>query len=84
VLKTILSEEIYTNFMVLNIAMLILLSPDRKFLLQYARELLDFFVKNFQNIYGQQFVSHNIHGLLHLCDDYDLFGPLDNCSAFGF
>lgn len=84
VLKTILSEEMYTNFMVLNIAMLILLSPDRKFLLQYARELLDFFVKNFQHIYGQQFVSHNVHALLHLCDDYDLFGPLDNCSAFGF
>jgi hypothetical protein len=60
--------------MVLNIAMLILLSSDRKFLLQYAKELLDFFVKNFQNIYGQQFVSHNVHALLHLCDDYDLFG----------
>jgi hypothetical protein len=70
--------------MVLNIAMLILLSPDRTFLLQYARELLDFFVKNFDNIYGQQFVSHNVHALLHLCDDYYLFGPLDNCSAFGF
>jgi len=84
VLKTILREDIYTNFMVLNIAMLILLSPDKNFLLQYARELLDFFVKNFQAIYGQHFVSHNVHALLHLCDDYDLFGPLDNCSAFGF
>ncbi|XP_025422739.1 uncharacterized protein LOC112692323 [Sipha flava] len=70
--------------MVLNIAMLILLSLDRTFLLQYATELLDFFVKNFDNIYGQQFVSHSVHALLHLCDDYYLFGPLDNCLAFGF
>lgn len=83
-LKKILNEEIYINFIVLNIAMLILLSPDRKFLLPYARELLDFFVKNFQDIYGQHYVSHNVHALLHLCDDYDLFGPLDNCSTFGF
>lgn len=43
-----------------------------------------FFVKNFQDIYGQHFVSHYVHTLLHLCDEYDLFGPLDYCSAFGF
>jgi len=30
------------------------------------------------------FISHNIHGLLHLVDDYHLHGPLDNCSAFTF
>lgn len=39
---------------------------------------------SFQNIYGQQFVSHNVHGLLHVCDDYLRYGPLDNCSTFFF
>ena len=29
-------------------------------------------------------ISHNIHGLMHLCDDYTLFGLLDNVSAFPF
>lgn len=29
-------------------------------------------------------MSSNIHGLLHICDDYELYGPLDNCSAFSF
>lgn len=38
----------------------------------------------FEVIYGRHFISHNIHGLMHLCDDYDEFGPLDNCSAFSF
>jgi len=41
--------------------------------------------------YATQFVSNiNILKLLlffhlqHLCDDYDLYGPLDNCSTFVF
>lgn len=27
---------------------------------------------------------HNIHGLLHLSDDYEYFGVLDSSSAFVF
>jgi hypothetical protein len=29
-------------------------------------------------------MAPNIHGLLHLVDDYDRFGSLDNCSTFSF
>lgn len=70
--------------MSLSIAMIILLSPNHKSLVNYARHLLDYFVKQFQNLYGEYLLSHNVHGLLHLCDDYDQFGPLDQCSAFVF
>ena len=84
VLKNIINEECYTNFMTLNISIIILLNSNYSFLLNYARQLLDFFVMSFQNIYGTQFVSHNVHGLLHLCDDYELYGPLHNYSAFIF
>jgi len=84
VLKNIITEACYTNFTTLNIAMLILLSPNFSFLVDFAKQLLDFFVMNFQNIYGPQFVSHNVHGLLHICDDYLRYGPLDNCSTFPF
>lgn len=41
-------------------------------------------MKTFQFLYGRDHVSHNVHGLLHICDDYKYFGPLDNCSAFIF
>lgn len=84
VLKNKITEACYTNFMTLNIAMLILLSPNCSFLVDFAKELLDFFVMSFQKIYGQQFVSHNFHGLLHICDDYLRYGSLDNCSTFVF
>lgn len=84
VLKNILRLDCYVHFMSLNISMLILLSPDRGHLLDYARQLLDYFVKQFEVLYGKHYVSHNIHGLLHISDDYELYGPLDNCSTFNF
>lgn len=84
VLKAKLNNECYSHFMSLSIAMIILLSPNHKSLVNYARHLLDYFVKQFQNLYGEYLVSHNVHTLLHLCDDYDQFGPLDQCSAFIF
>lgn len=45
---------------------------------------LNYFVKVFQQIYGHHYVSHNVHSLLHLADDYSYYGPLDNCSCFPF
>jgi len=84
VLKKMISDECYTNFMALNISMTILLSPDHSCLLPYAIYFLDYFVMTFQKIYGKHLLSHNIHGLLHLCDDYQQFGPLNNCSSFLF
>jgi len=71
--------------MVFSVSLRILLSSKQSFkYLNYAQKLLEYFVERFQQIYGCHFVSHNIHGLLHLVDDYRLHGPLDNCSAFIF
>jgi len=67
--------------MTLHVAMIILLSPNLKHYLEYAEQLLNYFVQQFDNIYGCQHVSHNIHRLLHLCNDYQEFGPLDDCSV---
>lgn len=83
-LKNILSRECHNNFHSLNIAMIILLSPDLQHLVKYAQQLLHYFVKTYDNIYGSNYISHNIHGLLHIVDDYNIFGPLDNCSCFPF
>lgn len=70
VLKPILSEECYNNFMALSIAMTILLSANHKKKVKFANQLLHYFVGCFGNIYGSHFISHNVHGLLHLVEDY--------------
>lgn len=84
VLKDILNEECYNNFLALHISMRILLSDNNQKLLHYTRNLLKYFVNSFQYIYGAHFISHNVHGILHLCDDYERYGPLDACSTFPF
>lgn len=84
-LKNILTERMYDNFMFLNISMTILLSSNiSNNLLNYANSLLNFFVSDFENIYGKHMVSHNIHGLTHIGLDYQRYGQLDSCSCFVF
>ncbi|KAE9542483.1 hypothetical protein AGLY_003344 [Aphis glycines] len=68
----------------LNIAMTIFLSPNYNMLASSAKSIMNDFVKRFAYLYGSHFVSHNIHSLIHLCDDYNLYGPLDNVSCFKF
>jgi len=84
VLKDVLSHECYVHFHSLSIAMTILLSPDKKDYVQFSKDLLDYFVENYQQLYGKHYLSNNIHNIIHLVDDYNNFGPLDNCSAFYF
>jgi len=84
ILKKTLSVNCYKHFMPLSIAMIVLLSPDHLSYINYARSLLKYFVNSFKDIYGSHYISHNIHGLLHIADDYERYGPLDNCSAFPF
>jgi len=84
-LRNILTERMYRNFMFLNISMTILLSSNiSNNLLNYANSLINFFVSNFENIYGKHMVSHNIHGLTHIAADYQWYSQLDSCSCFVF
>ncbi|KAF0757399.1 Uncharacterized protein FWK35_00026112, partial [Aphis craccivora] len=82
--KSVLSKVHWNHFFHLSISMIILLSPEYTQYLDMARQLLDGFVEHFEKLYGRHLISHNIHGLLHLCDDYANFGPLDQCSTFPF
>lgn len=47
VLKDIVSKDIYANFMALHTSMVILLSPNLQSYVNYAKDLLDNFVKTF-------------------------------------
>jgi len=85
IFKGCIKDECYKHFMSLNIAMTILLSNNMEIkYINYARDLFKYFVQNFEIIYGKHFISHNVHGLLHIADDYINFGSLDNISSFPF
>jgi len=87
ILKNILSNEVYENFITLHVAISILCSKRycyQKKWLNYAQNLIECFVKQYGIIYGKHNISYNIHGLLHLVDDVENYGSLDYFSTFKF
>nr|XP_047135323.1 uncharacterized protein LOC101237186 [Hydra vulgaris] len=88
VLKNIVSQEIYTHFLGLLVATRIMvdndLLNDHK-LLVYAKELLEWFVNRSSFLYGQEFVTYNVHSLTHLYEDVVNHScSLQDISAFHF
>ena len=78
-------KVMYHNFLLLSVSIRILLSPKLcSEYLDYAQELLETFVQNFGEIYGQDMLIYNIHNLVHLVQDAKRYGALDNISAFPF
>jgi len=85
VLRYVLKRDIYIHFLTLHVAITILIRQNiyQKELINFAKALYHF-VNSFEILYGKQYVSHNIHNLLHICSDVRTYGALDNFSAFRF
>ncbi|XP_076854932.1 uncharacterized protein LOC143509924 isoform X2 [Brachyhypopomus gauderio] len=85
VLRGVLADEVYSNFMLLSVAISILANPTFCFMLNdFANTLLVSFVEHFSQLYGPEFVVYNVHGLIHLSDDVKHHGHLDLISGFSF
>lgn len=74
----------YENFLSLHIATRILLSPKYFKHLEYAKDLMKFFVETAIQHYGPQLITHNFHNLLHIPDDVSNLGNINIYSAFKF
>ncbi|XP_048514942.1 uncharacterized protein LOC125501871 [Athalia rosae] len=85
VLRNLLPVKYYEHFVVLSVAIRILADPEYcTVLIDYAQSLLTWFVSNYGSLYGHQFLSYNVHNLVHLCNDVRKFGPVDNFSSFKY
>jgi len=83
--QNIISKDVYSNFITLTVAIIILLTSNASTeYIDYANSLLESFIMSFINLYGEQYISHNIHALVHLADDTKRFRSLDNISAIPF
>ena len=74
-LRKVLAEDVYINFLTLHVALCILFSKQLNTFSNYANELLQHFVSNFARIYGEEHISHNVHCLLHLSEDVEKMEP---------
>lgn len=83
VAKDVFDEEYYQHFMILHAIMRLLVSEETpQDMLQFCREGLKHYVSLCELLYGEQFLSYNVHCLLHLVDDRELLGPSETYSAF--
>ncbi|KAK4880526.1 hypothetical protein RN001_008672 [Aquatica leii] len=87
VFKKYLKPRYYHNFLILHVASLIMCSENfhkSADMLTYAKQLMIYFVKKISEDYGYDFISYNVHNLLHLADDVVRFGNLHRFSSFPF
>ena len=87
-LKGILVHQYHKHLLELSVAMRIIPDHDngyRNKCLDYTKDLLVCFVNNPATLYGESFVTYNVHGLIHLPDDANHFQvSLDKKSFFSF
>ena len=63
----ILPPRLYNNFLVFHVAITILSSDEFCYSQnQYAHQILLFLLKEAEEIYGPEFLSYNVHSLIHL------------------
>lgn len=77
--------KVYEHFLLLVVVFRVMLgknpTPQN---VAYVRALLLCFVEQLKELYGRTHMTYSVHGLLHVADDYERFGVLDNISAFPF
>jgi hypothetical protein len=85
VLKPYLPIPFYNNFMCLHVPIKLLASEEWCLVFNdYAHDLLVSFVQQSDTLYSSNFVSYNVHNLLHISHDVLTFGPLYSFSAYRF
>ena len=87
VMKDILPKKYYNHFLLLSHALSLLVS--KKFVnifsnITIARNLIFQFIDSGRILYGDAFINYNVHSLIHLVDDAERLGSLDDFSAFPF
>jgi hypothetical protein len=87
-LKGIVRQDVYELFLSFFVAVRILhleSATQRNRLLPAARDMFRAFVHNAPHVLTETFVTYNVHSVLHICDDVELYEqPLSALSCFKF
>lgn len=83
-LKDHTSYEVYQHFLLLFCAIRICESERFSHLIPLAKIMLDDYLERFRSIYGEHYMTSNIHNLTHLTDDVQKFGVLQSFSSYPF
>lgn len=87
VLKDVLPEKEYEHFKIISCATILCSSDVYAYVIQRSElvdEMIQTYVKEYANIYGEHSISSNVHNLFHLLDDVRYFGNLNTFSTYPF
>nr|CAI5866725.1 unnamed protein product [Callosobruchus analis] len=84
ILKDALRPHVYEHFLGLFCAITICSTDFYAEHLDVAEALLNRLVDCYSSIYGEYFITSNIHNLTHLTDDVKMLGNLTKISAYPF
>ncbi|EZA48467.1 hypothetical protein X777_13789, partial [Ooceraea biroi] len=83
ILQNVFSEEYYQHFLLFHCIMRLLsFEGTTEEMFAYCQESIESYVNMCEELYGEQFMSYNVHALLHVVSDVMQLGPLETFSAF--
>ncbi|XP_022176620.1 uncharacterized protein LOC111038013 [Myzus persicae] len=84
-LKGRIKSSLYNHFLLLHCAVKLLISVETCIIYNdLANNLLRQFVTEYPEHYGSEYVTYNVHFLIHIANFVKIHGPLDKFSAFKF
>lgn len=84
ILKEVLPADVFKNFLMFFCAITICSSNMYSHFLDLAQQFLNNFIELFRDIYGEDYLSSNVHNLSHLVDEVKRFGILSTFNAYPF
>lgn len=85
VLKNVFFDDYYNHFLILHSVMRLLIAEETlPEMYDFCQEALETYVTMCEVLYGEQFLSYNVHSLLRLEEDVRQLGSLKTLSAWCF
>lgn len=84
ILKDVLPKDAYQHFLKFFCAVTICASKFYFNIIDVAEALLNSYVEQYRDIYGEDYISSNVHNLVHLADEVRRFGPSIGFSSYPF
>lgn len=84
ILKDVLADGPYHHFLNLFCAVTICSSEQHFQFLTVAQTMLVHFVEHYGDFYGREYITSNVHNLIHLVNEVKRFGKLQTFNAYPF
>lgn len=84
VMKDFLATDVYNHFLLYFCSVTILSSEKYLHFINCAEAMLNHYLELFRHVYGEQYMTSNVHNLVHLVDDVKRYGALSTFSSYPF